>query len=83
MTDLDHVLERFPKRANEIRRLYLGNTAFRSICEDLVLAYKSLNGPFADGTTGGSDVGLELQALRDELEAELLEYLNQRTVNWQ
>jgi hypothetical protein len=75
MKDLDQVLARFPQRANEIRRLYLGDTRFRSICEDLSLAYSSLTGPVSDDP-GVNSFRHDLCLLRDELESELLTYLS-------
>jgi hypothetical protein len=77
MTDLDQVLARFPDHASEIRRLCLRDMRFRSICEDLVLAYRSLAS--VDSVRAVSPTGLEeLRVLRDELESELLSYLNRR-----
>src|SRR4051812_37801842 len=40
--NLVQVLERFPKDASLIRRLWLANESFRTICEDYVLARDSL-----------------------------------------
>ncbi|MCE6951461.1 hypothetical protein LAZ29_11010 [Cereibacter sphaeroides] len=79
MFDLDDVLARFPERANDIRRLCLKDTHFRSICEDLGLAYRSRIGSGLPEDAGRSDAARELRALRDELEIELLAYLNARS----
>lgn len=78
MLRLDHVLIRFPERANEIRALCLGDPHFRSICEDLSLACESLSqGGQLDGATASASV-IELRAVRGELEIELIQYLNGR-----
>lgn len=41
-TDLKHVLERFPEDTLRIRRLFLADATFRSVCEDYGLARDSL-----------------------------------------
>ena len=41
-SDLAHVLERFPEAANPIRRLFLADRGFRSVCEDYALARDAL-----------------------------------------
>lgn len=42
MRAVDHVLERFPARQEQIRRLYLRDDRFRAICEDFALSVASL-----------------------------------------
>jgi hypothetical protein len=78
MTDLDQVLARFPERANEIRRMCLRDSLFRSICEDLVLAYSSLGSARLKGDSGLSVAARDLRLICEELEAELLAYLDGR-----
>jgi hypothetical protein len=78
MADLDQVLARFPERANEIRRMCLRDATFRSICEDLVLAYRSLDRSGLQSDAGLSAAVRELRALCAELEAELLGCLDRR-----
>jgi hypothetical protein len=76
MVDLHQALRRFPDRATAIRRLFLKDQRFRSICEDLSLAETAL---FALGQTldgGDGRAAEELRLLRDDLEAELLRYLD-------
>jgi hypothetical protein len=41
-SNLTHVLERFPKAGNLIRRLFLADRGFRSVCEDYALARDAL-----------------------------------------
>jgi hypothetical protein len=42
MRTVDHVVERFPERTEQVRRLYLSDERFRSICEDFSLSIDSL-----------------------------------------
>lgn len=49
---------------------------FRSICDDLALAYRSLNSPRPRRDAGMSPDMQELGVLRTELEAELIRYLD-------
>jgi hypothetical protein len=76
MTDFDQVLARFPERANEIRRMCLRDSFFRSICEDLILAYGSLGRSGLNGDAGLSPAARELRSICEELEAELLAHLD-------
>jgi hypothetical protein len=42
MRAVDQVVERFPERMELVRRLYLSDEQFRSICEDFSLSIASL-----------------------------------------
>lgn len=79
MVDLDDVLARFPERANDIRRLCLSDPHFRAICEDLGLACRPLIGSDPSDDASVSHAVHELRVLREELESELLAYLNRRS----
>ena len=56
----------------------LRDATFRSICEDLILAYRSLDGSGHESDAGVSAAVRELRTLCAELEAELLGCLDRR-----
>jgi hypothetical protein len=70
---LDQVLVEFPEHARIMRRLYLSDENFRSICEDLALATKELRD--AAVSRVAPDRRAELSALRDALSRELITYV--------
>ena len=75
MRAVDHVVERFPERKELVRRLYLKDEQFRSMCEDFLLSIDSLR-----RFEGRPDAHLrpevdDYRALLGELEAEIRSYL--------
>ncbi|WP_306753140.1 hypothetical protein [Paracoccus actinidiae] len=75
MRAVDLAVGFFPDRAKAIRRLYLKDEQFRSICEDLFLAQASLRQfegkPDAETLEEVKDFRTVLQELKAELRAYL------------
>jgi len=76
MRAVDFAVGFFPDRAEDVRRLYLRDEQFRSICEDLLLAQASLQRfeSRADAETREEieDFRNVLQELKGELHAYLI-----------
>lgn len=75
MRPVDLAIALFPDQAETVRRLYLRDERFRSICEDLSLAQNSLEGfekrPDAHARAEIDDYRNVLQELKAELDAHL------------
>jgi hypothetical protein len=75
MHAVDHAIERFPASAAIVRRLYLSNEHFRSICQDLALSISELRRFEARNDAHLRPEVEDYRKLLGELELELREYL--------
>ncbi len=81
MHALAHVLARFPEEGSPVRRLYLKNAYFRSVCEDFALANASLRRFEARPDANlRPEIG-EYREILDELERELRWFLETADVD--
>jgi hypothetical protein len=73
---VDQIVERFPDKASTVRRLYLRDEEFRSVCNDYVLCVASLQGFEARPDARRRPEVEDYRRLRSELEGELGSYLS-------
>lgn len=72
---IDQVLARFPEKVATVRRLYLRDERFRSVCEDYVLCVDSLR-RFEDRYDASTRPEVtDFRQIQRELEHELRSYL--------
>ena len=77
LTGLSAILKRFPDRGDGVKRLFRENESFRTACEDYrkcVEALQHWNQSASDEAPARRD---EYAALKRDLEAEILAYLNE------
>ena len=75
MRAVDHVIEHFPESAAVVRRLYLRDERFRSVCEDFALSIHSLRRFEARVDADRRPEVEDYRKLLRELEQELRSYL--------
>lgn len=75
MRAIDRVIERFPEMASTARALYLRDERFRSICDDLSLAFASLQAFEQRPDANARPEIADYRQVLEELEAELESYL--------
>ena len=73
MTDLTAVIEKFPAHEFTVRRLHASDTDFKSLCEDYAVAVCASERWKDDHVRGE-----EYRKLADELEIEILEFIEGR-----
>jgi hypothetical protein len=76
--DLERALQRFPDEAPAIRRMFLSDPDFRSVCEDYRLAGDTLAGFQRRGGAGPRAAIDDYHRVVAELEHEIVGYLRAR-----
>ena len=75
---LDPVLERYPKKASDIRERALKDPLFNSACQDFCEAHQALQRWQASGSPNSQDRIAEFSRIISELEAEIETILGQK-----
>jgi len=75
---LNTVINRFPEKANSMTKLFYKNENFKEVCEDYVLCLHSMTKIIVTNKIH-SRIIKEYRAALNELEMELLTYINTTT----
>ena len=75
-----YVLERFPDRKSSVTKLFRKSEEFQTLCEDYLQCVEALRYWKGSKEKDAPARRLEYEGLRGELEAEILQNLNESTV---